>query len=115
MSMSFDDSAFDDLDRRARALAQQAREEVRRSAEDMAALARAQAPVLTGAVAGSIRVEHGEAASTVIAGEGDAYHAVFLNKGTVNMDAVPFFTSAEEAIRPAFEERMAAILDEATR
>jgi HK97 gp10 family phage protein len=88
------------------------RDELRRSAEDAAALARGMAPVRTGELRESVRVieDPDHLTVLVIAADGPAFYGRFVEKGTRRLVRRPFLEPAVIAVRPAFRERMAAIL-----
>ncbi len=110
MGVEFDD--VDPFEGVSEELEGEIRDELRRSAEDMAAIARATAPKASGALAESIRVEpvEGALAVEVRAAEDDAYYGIFQEYGTEKMDAHPFFWSARDTVADAFEERMSALM-----
>ncbi len=113
--MGVDVDGFDPFDGMAEELEAEIREELHRSAEDMASIARATAPRDTGALADSITVQRVDDALAVEvrAAEDDAYHGIFQEYGTAKMDAHPFFFAAYDAVADAFEERMAELLGSA--
>lgn len=127
MGVEIDD--FDPFEGISEELEAEIREELHRSAEDMASIARATAPRDSGALANSIRVQEGAyrpdnpnvrgvssdvqgggLSVTVSAGDEEAFYAAFQEFGTEKMDANPFFFAAYDAVADAFEERMADLL-----
>lgn len=72
-----------------------------KSADEMAAAAKALAPEATGELAGTIRVEAGPDAlsRTVVAGDNSADHATWTEFGTPHADAEPFFWPAFRLLR----------------
>jgi len=110
--MGVDVDDYDPFEGISEELEAEIREELHRSAEDMASIARATAPRDSGALVESVRVEKVDDALAVEvrAAEDDAYHGIFQEYGTDKMDASPFFWSARDAVADAFEERMAELL-----
>jgi HK97 gp10 family phage protein len=80
---------------------------VAETARKIAADAAQRAPVRTGALRDSIRVEGAGSSSTVVAG---VPYAVYVEYGTSRMGAQPFFWPALEANRPVYLAAWKAIL-----
>ncbi len=72
-----------------------------KSADEMATAAKTLAPEATGELSTTIRVEAGPDALSraVVAGDAEAGHATFVEFGTPNADAEPFFWPAFRLLR----------------
>lgn len=86
--------------------------ELSSAANEMVAIAKGMAPIQSGELAGSFRIDPDPDHLTVrvYAGEGDIAYELHVEAGTAKMEAQPYFWPAYRAVRPALEERLAALL-----